>query len=38
MPMLSEVSAGQRWAFDWTWIGLDQDYSKFCWIWTGSWV
>jgi len=23
---------------DWTWIGLDPDYSKFCWIWIRSGV
>jgi len=26
----------ERWALDWTWIGLDPDYSKFCGIWIGS--
>jgi len=23
-------TCGQRWALDWTWIGLDPDYIKFC--------
>ena len=26
----------QRWSLDWTWIGLDPDCSKFCWIRIGS--
>jgi len=25
----------QRWALDRTWIGLDQDYDEFYWIWIG---
>jgi len=25
----------QRLTLDWTWIGLDPDYSKFCWVWIG---
>jgi len=29
-------TCGQRWALDWTWIGLDADYSKICWIWIES--
>jgi len=29
-------SLRQRWALDWTWIGLDPDYDKMCWIWVGS--
>ena len=31
-----EPTTDQRWALDWTWIGLDPDYSKFCYIWIGS--
>jgi len=23
---------------DWAWIGLDPDYSKFCWVWIRSGV
>jgi len=30
------MTVRQRCALDWTWIGLDPDYSKFCWIWIGS--
>jgi len=26
----ASVGPQQRWALDWTWIGLDPDYSKFC--------
>jgi len=26
----------QRWALDWTWVGLDPDYDEFCWFWNGS--
>jgi len=28
----------QRWALDWTWIGLDPHYDEFCWFWVGSGV
>jgi len=30
------VVKGQRWASDWTWIGLGLDNDEFCWIWIGS--
>ena len=26
----------QRWALDWTWIGLNPDYDEFCWFWIRS--
>ena len=34
LPLLPE----QWWALDWTWFGLEPDYSKFCWIWIGPGV
>jgi len=30
------MTTQQRWALDWTWIGLVPDYGKFCWNWIGS--
>jgi len=29
------ILINQRWALDWTWIGLDPDYDKYCWFWIG---
>jgi len=36
--ILAVVGVCQRWALDWTWIGLDPDYSEFSCICIGAGV